>query len=146
MSICMEEEKLVSGCDINLVRLKHFISINIHVDYHVLYLFTIPLLFLHPSLSSRLQPLTLQSISRLREFTNSTLLDILFYTSPIYCQVPCSVHSLYNYTWIFVSSPFTHSFPPPFLSTLLLFSLLLSSSFSFLGNCGPGCLRNEPHA
>ena len=34
-----------------------------------------------------LKPLTLKSISRLREFTNSTLLDILFFTSPIYCQV-----------------------------------------------------------
>ena len=145
------------------MRVKHFISINL--DYHVSYLFTIPLLFLYPSLSSRLQPLTLQSISRLREFTNSTLLDILFYTSPIYCQVPCSVHSLYNYTWRLVSSCLTVSFHcllsfSPFLSDLISsflsfplysspFSLLLSSSFSsffLLGNCGPGCFRNEPHA
>ncbi|KAF5294841.1 hypothetical protein FQA39_LY00325 [Lamprigera yunnana] len=34
----------------------------------------------------KLKNITLESIPRLREFTNSTLLDILFYTSPIYCQ------------------------------------------------------------
>ncbi|XP_020623871.1 SEC23-interacting protein-like [Orbicella faveolata] len=34
----------------------------------------------------RLQSISLSSIRRLREFTNSTLLDILFYTSPTYCQ------------------------------------------------------------
>ena len=39
------------------------------------------------SLNSRLKFITLPSISRLRDFTNSTLLDILFYTSPVYCQV-----------------------------------------------------------
>ena len=38
-----------------------------------------------------MKPITLPSISRLRDFTNSTLLDILFYTSPVYCQVrPCT--------------------------------------------------------
>lgn len=35
----------------------------------------------------RLQPITLKSIRRLREFTNDWLLDILYYTSPVYCQV-----------------------------------------------------------
>lgn len=35
----------------------------------------------------RLQSISLGSIRRLREFTNSTLVDILFYTSPTYCQV-----------------------------------------------------------
>ena len=34
----------------------------------------------------RLKPLTLKSIPKLRNFVNDTLLDILFYTSPIYCQ------------------------------------------------------------
>ena len=34
----------------------------------------------------RLRPLTLKSIPKLRNFVNDTLLDILFYTSPIYCQ------------------------------------------------------------
>lgn len=34
----------------------------------------------------RLKSITLESMSTLREFTNDTLLDILFYTSPLYCQ------------------------------------------------------------
>ena len=45
--------------------------------------------------------LTLPSISRLRHFTNETLLDILFYSSPVYCQtiaetVGNEINSLYQ--------------------------------------------------
>jgi hypothetical protein len=35
---------------------------------------------------ARLQPLTLRSIPKLRSFVNDTLMDVLFYTSPVYCQ------------------------------------------------------------
>ena len=35
---------------------------------------------------SRLKPLTLRSIPKLRAFVNDTILDVLFYTSPVYCQ------------------------------------------------------------
>ena len=35
---------------------------------------------------ARIQPLTLRSIPKLRSFVNDTLLDVLFYTSPLYCQ------------------------------------------------------------
>jgi len=35
---------------------------------------------------NRLKPLTLRSIPKLRSFINDTLLDVLFYTSPVYCQ------------------------------------------------------------
>ena len=38
-------------------------------------------------IDERLKPLSLPSIPKLREFSNSTILDVLFYTSPIYCQV-----------------------------------------------------------
>ncbi|PNF41924.1 Phospholipase DDHD2 [Cryptotermes secundus] len=34
----------------------------------------------------KLKSITLSSIPKLRHFTNDTLLDILFYTSPVYCQ------------------------------------------------------------
>ncbi|KAG8236991.1 hypothetical protein J437_LFUL017112, partial [Ladona fulva] len=37
-------------------------------------------------IDKKLQSITLKSIPRLRYFTNDTLLDILFYTSPVYCQ------------------------------------------------------------
>uniref|UniRef100_A0A2R5LCM6 Putative phospholipase ddhd2 n=1 Tax=Ornithodoros turicata TaxID=34597 RepID=A0A2R5LCM6_9ACAR len=37
-------------------------------------------------IDSALKHITLNSIPKLRHFTNDTLLDILFYTSPVYCQ------------------------------------------------------------
>lgn len=37
-------------------------------------------------IDKKLQAITLSSIPKLRYFTNDTLLDILFYTSPVYCQ------------------------------------------------------------
>ncbi|KAL0130092.1 hypothetical protein PUN28_002004 [Cardiocondyla obscurior] len=37
-------------------------------------------------IDKQLQAITLESIPKLRHFTNDTLLDVLFYTSPIYCQ------------------------------------------------------------
>lgn len=37
-------------------------------------------------IDKQLKSITLESIPKLRDFTNDTLLDILFYTSPIYCQ------------------------------------------------------------
>ncbi len=37
--------------------------------------------------AGRLKPLTLRSIPKMRSFVNDTLLDVLFYTSPVYCQV-----------------------------------------------------------
>lgn len=37
-------------------------------------------------IDKKLKAITLDSIPKLRHFTNDTLLDILFYTSPIFCQ------------------------------------------------------------
>lgn len=46
------------------------------------------LLLFSPSfpISRDIQRITLPSISRLRHFTNDTLLDLFFYNSPTYCQ------------------------------------------------------------
>ncbi|XP_063223047.1 phospholipase DDHD2-like [Bacillus rossius redtenbacheri] len=38
-------------------------------------------------LDGKLRKITLRSVPKLRHFTNHTLTDILFYTSPVYCQV-----------------------------------------------------------
>lgn len=38
-------------------------------------------------INTKLYNITLQSIPRLRQFTNDTLSDILFYTSPVFCEV-----------------------------------------------------------
>jgi hypothetical protein len=45
-------------------------------------------------IDQKLKPITLKSIPKLRNFTNDTLLDILFYTSPVYAQVYLEI-SLY---------------------------------------------------
>lgn len=37
-------------------------------------------------IDEKLKSITLDSIPKLRNFTNDTLLDILFYTSPVFCQ------------------------------------------------------------
>lgn len=44
-------------------------------------------------IDEKLKSITLESIPKLRNFTNDTLLDILFYTSPVFCQVN-SNHSI----------------------------------------------------
>ena len=51
-------------------------------------------------IDEKLRMITLESIPKLRNFTNDTLLDILFYTSPTYCQkimntIVASMNSLY---------------------------------------------------
>ncbi|KAK7110285.1 triacylglycerol hydrolase DDHD2-like [Littorina saxatilis] len=38
---------------------------------------------------NRMKSITLPSTKKLRDFVNDTLLDILFYTSPAYCQIIC---------------------------------------------------------
>ncbi|XP_055715061.1 uncharacterized protein LOC129809268 isoform X1 [Phlebotomus papatasi] len=52
-------------------------------------------------IDAKLKSITLESIPKLRNFTNDTLLDVLFYTSPIFCQsimdtVCGSVNRLYK--------------------------------------------------
>lgn len=37
-------------------------------------------------IDDRLKQITLESIPKLRHFSNDTILDALFYTSPVYCQ------------------------------------------------------------
>ncbi|GFS36044.1 SEC23-interacting protein [Trichonephila inaurata madagascariensis] len=52
-------------------------------------------------LDRRMQTITLPSIPKLRHFTNDTLIDILLYSSPSYCQsildtVACELNELYE--------------------------------------------------
>lgn len=39
------------------------------------------------NIDRKLKSITLPSIPRLRNFNNDTILDVLFYTSPTFCQV-----------------------------------------------------------
>ncbi|XP_076460329.1 triacylglycerol hydrolase DDHD2-like [Babylonia areolata] len=41
------------------------------------------------SVDSRMKAITLPSTRKLRDFFNNTMIDILFYTSPAYCQIIC---------------------------------------------------------
>lgn len=43
-------------------------------------------------IDQKLKSITLESIPKLRNFTNETLLDVLFYTSPVFSQVSCIMH------------------------------------------------------
>lgn len=43
-------------------------------------------------IDEKLKAITLESIPKLRTFTNDTLLDILFYSSPVFCQVEPKNH------------------------------------------------------
>jgi len=83
---------------------------------------------------SRIQPLTLRSIPKMRSFVNDTLLDVLFYTSPLYCQTildtVCSeinrLQGLFrqrNPGFMGTSSVIGHS-----LGSLILFDLLSGQS------------------
>ncbi|XP_065558770.1 phospholipase DDHD2-like isoform X2 [Artemia franciscana] len=52
-------------------------------------------------IDQRLKPITLGSIPKLRHFANDTVLDVLFYTSPVYCEtivstVVCELNRMYK--------------------------------------------------
>lgn len=38
-------------------------------------------------LDDLMKPITLESIPKLRQYSNTTIADVLFYTSPVYCQI-----------------------------------------------------------
>lgn len=46
-------------------------------------------------IDSKLKSISLPSIPRLRNFNNDTILDVLFYTSPTFCQVNCKFITKY---------------------------------------------------
>ncbi|CAM9740183.1 unnamed protein product [Lampetra fluviatilis] len=91
-------------------------------------------------LDRRLKKITLPSIGRLRHFTNETLLDILFYSSPTYCQTMVStvggelnrLHRLFlqrNPTFRGRISLAGHS-----LGSLILFDLLCNQKEADIAN------------
>nr|CAH0098150.1 unnamed protein product [Daphnia galeata] len=81
-------------------------------------------------IDKRLQPITLPSIPKLRHFANDTILDVLFYTSPVYCETIISTvaHELNRLYKIFVQrNPTFHgqvSLGGHSLGSLILFDLL----------------------
>lgn len=66
-----------NSCDSGLVSRVEVLPIPWHGDLHSE----------ESGIDEKLKSITLESIPKLRHFTNDTLLDVLFYTSPVFCQV-----------------------------------------------------------
>lgn len=65
-----------SSCDKGTVNRVEVLPISWHSELHSE----------ESGIDKKLKAITLESIPTLRNFTNDTLLDILFYTSPVFCQ------------------------------------------------------------
>lgn len=65
-----------NSADLGLVGRVEVLPISWHSHLHSIEL----------GIDEKLRSITLESIPKLRNFTNDTLLDILFYTSPTFCQ------------------------------------------------------------
>ncbi|XP_055323400.1 uncharacterized protein LOC129578613 isoform X2 [Sitodiplosis mosellana] len=65
-----------SSCDQGIVGRVEVLPISWHSELHSE----------ESGIDEKLKAITLESIPKLRNFTNDTLLDILFYTSPVFCQ------------------------------------------------------------
>ncbi|XP_022914936.2 triacylglycerol hydrolase DDHD2 [Onthophagus taurus] len=65
-----------SSCDRKIVHRVEVLPVSWHEKLHCD----------DTGIDNKLKSITLESIPKLREFTNDTLLDILFYTSPVYGQ------------------------------------------------------------
>ncbi|KAK9889140.1 hypothetical protein WA026_004410 [Henosepilachna vigintioctopunctata] len=77
-SVCLQllKSHYQSSCKAGLVNRVEVLPISWHSKLHSE----------DTGVDEKLKSITLESIPRLRDFTNNTLLDILFYTSPKYCQ------------------------------------------------------------
>ena len=85
-------------------------------------------------IDQRLKAITLKTVPKLRQFVNDSLLDALFYTSPIYCQhiintVTDEINRLYS---LFITrNPYfrgTVSLSGHSLGSVILFDLLANQN------------------
>lgn len=102
-------------------------------------------------IDERLKLITLQSIPKLRHFSNDTILDALFYTSPLYCQtIVDNVGSEMNRLFALFQSR-----NPSFrgsvalgghsLGSLIIFDILAHQSFDYnINNSSNNSSFNEP--
>ena len=77
ISMFIEQSHFKSSLEANKIGRIEYLPISWHNELHG-----------DPSgIDKRLKPITLDWTPKLRKFANTTILDVLFYTSPIYCQV-----------------------------------------------------------
>jgi hypothetical protein len=75
ISLQLVQSHYRSSCEKGLANRIEVLPISWHQELHS-----------DTGIDEKLKSITLHSIPRLRDFTNDTLLDLLFYTSPVYCQ------------------------------------------------------------
>lgn len=76
ISMFIEQSHFKSSLETNKIGRIEYLPISWHDELHG-----------DPSgIDKRLKPITLEWTPKLRKFANTTILDVLFYTSPIYCQ------------------------------------------------------------
>ncbi len=76
ISMFIEQSHFKSSLEANKIGRIEYLPISWHDELHG-----------DPSgIDKRLKPITLDWTPKLRKFANTTILDVLFYTSPIYCQ------------------------------------------------------------
>lgn len=76
ISLQLVQSHYKSSCDQGLINRIEVLPVSWHNQLHSE----------DTGIDKKLKSITLESIPKLRDFTNDTLLDILFYTSPIYSQ------------------------------------------------------------
>ncbi|XP_031633170.1 uncharacterized protein LOC116346973 isoform X2 [Contarinia nasturtii] len=76
MALQLIQSHYRSSCDQGIVGRVEVLPISWHSELHSE----------ESGIDEKLKSITLESIPKLRHFTNDTLLDILFYTSPVFCQ------------------------------------------------------------
>ncbi|KAL1122817.1 hypothetical protein AAG570_003143 [Ranatra chinensis] len=74
VSLQLIQSHFKSGCERGVVGRVEVLPVEWHRALHT------------EAIDQRLSDITLPSIPKAREFTNETLLDILFYTSPVFCE------------------------------------------------------------
>ncbi|KAJ3640114.1 hypothetical protein Zmor_003430 [Zophobas morio] len=80
ISLQLVQSHYRSSCERGLANRVEVLPISWHEELHSE----------NTGIDRKLKSITLESIPRLRDFTNDTLLDVLFYTSPVYCQTVIS--------------------------------------------------------
>lgn len=75
LALQLTQSHFKTSCQLNKIGRIEVLPISWHFALH------------SKDIDCKLKSITLPSIPRLRNFSNDTILDVLFYTSPTFCQV-----------------------------------------------------------
>ncbi|XKL62212.1 hypothetical protein PGB90_002045 [Kerria lacca] len=77
ISLQLTQSHFQESCELGEVNRIEVLPVSWHKELHSE----------HTGVDKRVKNITLPSIPRMRDFANDTILDLLFYTSPVYCQI-----------------------------------------------------------